>query len=117
MNILMVMIGGFTGAVIRFLISQVFEKYTFPYGTTFVNITGAFIIGLCIGFTIDDALYLLFGVGFCGAYTTFSTMSRDFLEMLIDRKYVQALIYLSISYGLGCLMTFLGIWLGIMVNQ
>ncbi|MBA3037125.1 MAG: fluoride efflux transporter CrcB, partial [Desulfobacterium sp.] len=49
-NIIMVGIGGFTGAILRYLISgyiqNLTQKAAFPFGTLAVNITGCFLIGI-----------------------------------------------------------------------
>jgi len=56
-------LAGGAGAVTRFVISRLFAV---PFGTLLVNLTGAFVLGLISG-------NFIFGTGFIGAYTTFST--------------------------------------------
>ncbi|MEA5129782.1 MAG: CrcB family protein [Proteiniphilum sp.] len=59
----------------------------FSIGTFFVNITGCFIIGFLIGLTVrfvlfENQLRLLLVIGFCGGYTTFSTLFFVLLPVL-----------------------------------
>jgi CrcB protein len=50
-KVILVGLGGFIGAVLRYLISGGVQALTqsvaFPYGTLAVNITGCFLIGIC----------------------------------------------------------------------
>lgn len=116
MNMLMLMIGGFLGAVVRFFILQKFEGKA-SFVTVIVNTSGAFVIALCTGLAVNTPMYLLFGIGFSGAYTTFSTMSKEFFEMLKNRNYAESIIYLSVIYGCGFLLTAFGIYLGTLIQQ
>jgi CrcB protein len=45
----------------------------FPAGTLLVNLSGAFLLGLLAGGSVDGDARLLLGVGLLGSYTTFST--------------------------------------------
>jgi CrcB protein len=60
---------------------------TWPWVTFTINVTGAFLLGYFVT-RLQDRLPLstyrrpLAGTGFCGAYTTFSTMQVELLKML-----------------------------------
>ena len=81
MNCLAVGIGGFVGAIGRYLLSFVSGYYflEFPLGTMLINLTGAFCIGFIAGITpfsvLSEQQQLFFNAGFCGGFTTFSTFS------------------------------------------
>ena len=51
-NLLIIGIGGFIGAISRYLVSgavqNLSKSYDFPYGTMSVNLLGCFIIGILI---------------------------------------------------------------------
>src|SRR5262245_59817825 len=86
---LVVGIGGFIGANVRFIVGQwAAQKWgtAFPYGTFLINITGSFILGLFATLTLkflwDDTWRLLIAIGFVGAYTTFSTFEYETLELI-----------------------------------
>ncbi|WP_243524222.1 fluoride efflux transporter CrcB [Bacillus pseudomycoides] len=113
MNILLVGIGGFCGAIARFSISNAMkEKYgtLFPYGTLFVNIVGSFLLGLLYGAEVSSTWLLLCGTGFMGAFTTFSTCKLEIVQLIHKRE--GALLYLVISYMLGIFSAFLGFYIG-----
>lgn len=80
-------VGGAVGACSRYLVSE-FAVYLlgrgFPYGTLTVNVIGSFIMGLLIAGMEFEVLpsypwRALIGLGFLGAFTTFSTFSVDTL--------------------------------------
>jgi CrcB protein len=82
-------IGGFVGAVARYLVggwAAARLGTLFPYGTFIINVTGCFILGFLMGGlerdAIPAALRLPIGVGFVGAYTTFSTYSYETLHLV-----------------------------------
>ncbi len=97
-----VMIGGAFGAITRYVLSLLFSKTNvFPWGTFTINLIGSFLLGIVIA-TMSSESILLFGTGFLGAFTTFSTFSVETMEMLQGKKYVTAIIYIASSLiGIG----------------
>ncbi|MGG3470065.1 fluoride efflux transporter CrcB [Neobacillus pocheonensis] len=114
-ELLLVSIGGFFGAICRFALSKLIQsrnKTSFPFGTFIVNLSGAFLLGLLFGIQINGQLNALFGVGFMGAFTTFSTLKLE-AEQLREAKKVSVFYrYLFFTYGLGLIFTFCGIIVG-----
>jgi fluoride exporter len=98
-----VMIGGFFGAMSRFYIGKLLAKKSrrFPFSTLSVNILGSFLLGIAVNSTLPEALYQLIGIGFLGAFTTFSTFSYEALQLLLARRFLAAGIYISSSVMLG----------------
>jgi CrcB protein len=82
-------LAGGAGSVLRFVISRSFPV---PYGTLVVNVTGAFVLGLISG-------SFVFGTGFVGAYTTFSTWMLEEHELGLTRT-AGAYLALSLAGGL-----------------
>lgn len=107
----LVAIGGFFGAITRFGISNWFKKrYTspFPFGTLFINLLGAFLIGLIIGKGANQTWQLLLGTGFMGAFTTFSTFKLETIQLYFGKNWGMIVVYLGITYTFGILFAFLG---------
>jgi fluoride exporter len=102
MNIMLVAIGGFFGSILRFYISQITGKHLI--GTWIANISGslllAFIFFLQVNGQITTSVWSLLGVGFCGAYTTFSTFGNETLQLLFDKKYKTASLYVGSTLGI-----------------
>lgn len=114
LNCFLVGLGGFIGAVLRYLISLIPIKNpeSFPVNTFAINIVGAFAIG-CIAFAvskdknIDPKLLLFLKVGICGGFTTFSTFSLETAELIKSGSVITALIYVFASVILGVLAVML----------
>lgn len=116
-NILLVAIGGFFGAIARFAVSQwVKKRFTtsFPFATLFVNLTGSFLLGYLYGSEMGGNMILLIGTGFMGAFTTFSTFKLDSIQLIINKKGKNFLLYLGVSYTFGILFAFIGMKLGML---
>jgi CrcB protein len=113
--------GGILGALSRYYIGNAFALWfglVFPYGTMFINVTGSMLLGLIQVLAMERFLFsprfrLFSGVGFCGAYTTFSTFTKETLNLLQTHHPGPALLYCAGSV-ICCL---LGSWLGIVAGR
>ncbi len=111
--------GGFLGSGVRYLVQRIAEIYlpvAFPSGTTIINISGSFLIGII--FALGDKTKILtpemrifLATGFCGGFTTFSTFSLEAYGLLQDRAYFFLSGYIFISVFFGIFATLAGIWL------
>lgn len=75
MEVLLISIVGAVGAVLRYVVGQLIDNTSFPWATLVVNALGSFILGSVIFGVSDSDIHLLVSVGFCGAFTTFSSFS------------------------------------------
>jgi CrcB protein len=116
-KIILVGLGGFIGAVLRYLMSGIVQSLTqsisFPYGTLAVNITGCFLIGLfsCLiefqaGITAEIRLLLMVGV--LGSFTTYSTFSNETIHLLHDQRLFFAFLNITMHIILGLSAVILG---------
>lgn len=116
-NLILVFIGGGMGSSLRFLISKYLNSgNALPYGTFLVNIIGSLILGILVGWALktnsfSNPLYFLLAIGFCGGFTTFSTLSLENYSFLKDGDYYTFSIYFFGSLILGILAIFAGILL------
>ena len=78
-----------------------------------MNIMGCLLIGILWGLTssfqhLSPAFSLLFMVGFCGGFTTFSTFSKEGLALLQANNYTLFALYTIGSVLLGIIAVALG---------
>jgi CrcB protein len=102
--------GGMLGALARVGISRAFPaaSASWPWATFAINISGAFLLGYFatrLQERLPQSTYRrpLLGTGFCGAFTTFSTVQVEALGMLDDDRYGLALGYAAASIAAGLL--------------
>ncbi|MGD6974524.1 fluoride efflux transporter CrcB [Bacillus altitudinis] len=115
MSGLLIAVGGFLGAISRFALSKWLQKKissNFPLGTLFVNLLGSFLLGLIVGTGLSSNLYDFLGIGFMGAFTTFSTFKLENIQLREKRKNSILLYYLFSSYVGGIILAFFGILIG-----
>lgn len=109
-NLLFVGIGGFIGALLRYLVSgyvqNLSHRIDFPYGTLVVNVVGCFLIGALtqlveLQFEITAEVRLLLMVGVLGSFTTYSTFSNETITLLQDQRATLALMNIGLHLVLG----------------
>ncbi|MDF2037529.1 fluoride efflux transporter CrcB [Cytobacillus oceanisediminis] len=116
-HVLLVGIGGFFGAISRLWVSQVINKRIvsrFPAATLVINLIGSLLLGIMVGSGIEGSLFMLLGTGFMGAFTTFSTFKLEAIQLHMDKRKKELILYNVLSYGGGILLAFLGIELGML---
>ena len=113
MNILAVGVGGFIGAVLRYLIGKiaVSENTTFPIKTFAINVIGCLAIGLITVLAakdtnIDQRWILFLKVGLCGGFTTFSTFALETTDLIKGGHTGVAFLYAILSMVVGCAVIF-----------
>jgi len=118
MSYLLIAIGGAIGSMARFGFSGLVARTTgatFPYGTMFVNVTGALIIGFFATLTGPDGRILVsvqsrqfVMVGICGGYTTFSSFSLETLNLVSDGQWLAA----GANILMSVLLCMIAVWAG-----
>jgi CrcB protein len=108
---LFVAAGGAVGAMARFGLNVALQRdVEYPWGTLLANLLGCLVMGILaqlIASTswfndagiIPDQYRLLFAIGFCGSFTTLSSMVLELNTMLQKNE-----IFYSFSYLVGTLI-------------
>jgi fluoride exporter len=116
-NILIVGVGGFVGAIARYLISagvqNLFSRSLFPFGTLAVNMLGCLIMGFLCAVALNWGVLsprakLLLMTGFLGALTTFSTFSNETFDLIRDNEMLLALINIGVQIVFGLFAVWFG---------
>jgi CrcB protein len=116
--LLVVALGGAIGSVARYATGVLLAPATttFPWATLVVNVLGAFLIGwfarLFSAPDADHVVRLALTTGFCGGFTTFSTLSAETVTLLQQGKAGRAAAYIALSLALGLAATFAGLSAG-----
>jgi CrcB protein len=116
-KILLLGAAGFVGTLARYFLQGVIQANAgsaFPFGTLVVNVSGCFVLGLLNGLLTDRFLVnpqwrICFTIGFCGAFTTFSTLVFETVQLASGRELFLAAANLIASLALGAIFLWLGI--------
>jgi len=108
---------GFFGAVLRYLVGGWVHRLlpaTFPYGTLTVNALGSLMLGALFQLAVERTalapeLRVVIGVGFLGAFTTFSTFSLETMNLLREGSYTLA----GLNVATNLVLCLVAVWLGI----
>lgn len=122
---LLIALGGAFGASFRFYISQLILNWLgkgFPFATLAVNISGSLIMGALYGLieqgVIEVSVYrTLIGIGFLGAFTTFSTFSLDTLLLIQQGDVLKATINIVLNVCLCIFAAALGMYIVSIFNK
>lgn len=110
-------IGGALGAALRYAISinhiWIYNE-NIHFNTLIINVTGCFILALFLTVAfevmeIDADIRLGVSTGFLGAFTTFSTLCNETVELIADNEYFAAMIYVTASTILGLAAAYFGV--------
>lgn len=112
-------LAGALGATSRHAADIGLRRY-FPDGPSLgilvANILGSFIVGVIVGVSatrmINENLRLGVVVGFCGAFTTFSTFAAELAGLVNDRKHRMLVQWTAMMVLGGGLAAYAGIALG-----
>jgi CrcB protein len=101
MKVVLVALAGAAGALARYGIGTAVGSRHFPWSTLGINLAGSFALGFLVraghlrGWS--DLVTIALGVGFLGAFTTFSAFSVEAESMLRDGRGTAAALYVFAS--------------------
>jgi CrcB protein len=109
--------GGTLGTLSRYLLGGAVHQWlgaSFPYGTLIVNLTGCWLVGFLAAlsddkFALGPEARVFLMIGFCGAYTTFSTFMLETANLMKDGENLRAFMNIFLSVVLGFLALRIGI--------
>ena len=116
-TVLWVAAGGALGASARYLLGLSMGRllgFNFPWGTLTANVLGCFLMGVLIEmmalrWTIHNDLRAFLALGVLGGFTTFSSFSAEFANLLARDDYLSASFYLIASVGVSIAALFAGL--------
>jgi fluoride exporter len=119
-NYALVAVFGAAGAVSRYALDGWVSSWSrgqFPWGTLAINVLGAFALGLLVALTTERLLphpgwRVGLGIGFLGAFTTFSTYAYETVRLAEDGTVGLALANAVGMVALGLAAAALGLALG-----
>lgn len=108
------------GGVARYALAEgISQKFgnSFPYGILLVNLSGCFFIGVLYSLAEAKLLLgprerLLLMTGFCGAFTTFSTLILETSLLMKGGEMGRAILNIAVSLIAGLALFRIGEWLG-----
>lgn len=120
MQLLLIGIGGFAGAIGRYAVDAWIGSRlpsAFPFGTLVVNLSGSLAMGILFAIAIErevlaNELRWPLMVGFVGAYTTFSTLALDSWRLAESGSTLLAAANLGGTTLLGMGAVILGLTIG-----
>jgi len=120
MAVVLVGVGGFAGAISRYLVDGFISDRTgggFPWGTLVINASGTFLLGLLFAMTTERAILPAevrapLMIGYLGAYTTFSTYLLESWRLVEGGAWAMALANLGGSIAIGLVAVAAGLIIG-----
>ncbi len=122
MSLLYIGLGGFLGACFRYLngefLTGILAHLKVPYPTLITNLLACFAFGLLFPLAehyswFSENLRRFVFVGFLGGFSTYSSFMFEMFALLEKGNWLICLQYLFLHLGLGILVVWLGILLGL----
>jgi CrcB protein len=125
MTLLGIAIAGAAGALARYGTAGLVHRWlgtAFPWGTLAVNLSGCFLLGLLLELTrqtgwVPPELRIFAGIGFLGAFTTFSTFGYETFRAFESGEWLAAALNVLANVLGGLLLVALGASLGRFLPQ
>jgi len=109
-------VAGAVGSSVRYLVDIAITERTrsaLPWGTMAINVTGSFVLGVVTGLALyhgfPKGVRVVLGVGFCGAYTTFSTFTFETVRLVEEGASTDAVRYALASLVTGAIAAAAGL--------
>jgi CrcB protein len=114
-----VFLGGCLGGIARYGVTRAWPtpQHAFPWATFVINASGAFVLALLlvvVNEVLPPTTYVrpLLGTGFCGAWTTFSSITASTDQLAAHGHATTAMLYLVGSLAVGLVAALAGLVTG-----
>ena len=112
-------LGSMLGGVSRYgmtLVTQNYAVLSIPLGTLLSNVAGCLVIGVLAGLAaasqlLSSEMRLLLATGFCGGFTTMSSLIYELGQFIQDKEYFYASTYFVATLAGAALAFLLGLLL------
>ena len=104
-ELLLVALGAVPGALLRWQLGLYLADQNLV-----ANSLGAALLGFSSGLPAAPRRQLLFGIGFCGSLTTFSSWMLDAMRLIADGHWGSAFGLIGITLGIGLGAAWFGFW-------
>jgi CrcB protein len=115
----LVFVGGAAGTAAReALMLALPQPGDIPYATWLINVAGSLILGFLLGVLVSGGsgfhrgLRLLFGTGFCGGFTTYSTLAEQSAHLAGHGLWGSGVLYALGTLLIGAVAAWAGIAAG-----
>jgi CrcB protein len=119
LSLLLVFVGGGLGSIVRFLFSKwiITPSTDFPTATFVTNFLACVVLGMLANYLgeakqeSEKIIAALFMTGFCGGFSTFSTLNLETFKIIQNQNYQIAFLYTFSNVILGFVGIAIGFWL------
>lgn len=95
-------LGGFLGAILRYLVSGMVARIAeLPTGTLIVNVIGSTALSIFTFSSVPDSTMYLINIGLLGSFTTFSTFAYESFKLLEEGENMYFVLNISLNVLLG----------------
>ena len=109
---ILVGLGGFLGAILRYLVSGMAARVAeLPTGTLIVNVIGSTVLSILTFSSVPDSTVYLVNIGLLGSFTTFSTFAYETFKLLEEGENM----YFILNISLNVLLCLVGVIAGYFV--
>ncbi len=124
LNVLYIGVGGFIGAVSRYLLSRYINNLlpSFPFGTLAVNILGSFVLGFIIysvsmGRNISPEMRDFVTIGMLGGFTTMSAFAYESFRLMELNQLVLFALNIALNVILCIAAVYAGKELALLISK
>ncbi|MDE1852774.1 MAG: CrcB family protein [Thaumarchaeota archaeon] len=112
-DLIYVAVGAVVGATLRYTVtSRAMFWGSLPLSVLTVNVLGSLILGVAMAAVqrlgIGSGFVLLVGIGFCGAFTTMSSLAFETANLMDAGMFITAAADVVLNMGVSILVIFLG---------